>query len=39
VRALQLSGYDGAVAVEHEPETFDPSAELRAMRAELESWL
>ena len=39
LRALQRIGYDGAVAVEHEPETFDPSAELRAMRAELESWL
>jgi sugar phosphate isomerase/epimerase len=39
VRALQRIGYDGAVAVEHEPETFEPSADLRAMRAELESWL
>src|SRR5581483_3628177 len=39
VRALQRLGYAGAIAVEHEPETFDPSDELRAMREELETWL
>jgi L-ribulose-5-phosphate 3-epimerase len=36
VEALKRIGYEGAVAVEHEPETFDPSDDLRAMRAELE---
>jgi L-ribulose-5-phosphate 3-epimerase len=39
VRALQRLGYDGAIAVEHEPETFDPTEDIRAMRAELEGWL
>jgi len=39
VRALQRSGYAGAIAVEHEPETFDPSDDLRAMRRQLEGWL
>jgi sugar phosphate isomerase/epimerase len=39
VRALRRIGYAGAIAVEHEPETFDPSDDLRAMRAELEAWL
>ena len=39
VRALQGIGYDGAISVEHEPETFDPSDDVRAMRAELEGWL
>jgi L-ribulose-5-phosphate 3-epimerase len=39
VRALRRTGYAGAIAVEHEPETFDPSDEIRAMRAQLEGWL
>jgi sugar phosphate isomerase/epimerase len=39
VRALQRVGYGGAISVEHEPETFDPSEDVRAMRAELEGWL
>jgi sugar phosphate isomerase/epimerase len=39
VRALRRIGYAGAIAVEHEPETFDPSEDVRAMRAELERWL
>jgi L-ribulose-5-phosphate 3-epimerase len=39
VRTLQRIGYQGAIAVEHEPETFDPSDEVRAMREQLESWL
>jgi sugar phosphate isomerase/epimerase len=39
VRALQSIGYSGTVAVEHEPETFDPSDEIRSMRAQLERWL
>jgi len=36
VEALKRIGYGGAVVVEHEPEAFDPSDDLRAMRAELE---
>jgi len=39
VRVLESIGYTGAIAVEHEPETFDPTDDLRAMRAELEGWL
>ena len=33
VRALERIGYEGAISIEHEPETFDPSDDLRAMRA------
>lgn len=39
VRALQRIGYTGPIAIEHEPETFDPSDDIRAMRGELEAWL
>jgi sugar phosphate isomerase/epimerase len=39
VRALGRIGYTGAIAVEHEPETFDPTDDVRALRAELEAWL
>jgi L-ribulose-5-phosphate 3-epimerase len=39
VRALQRIGYDGTIVVEHEPETFDPSDEIRSMREQLEGWL
>lgn len=39
VRALRRLGYPGAISVEHEPETYDPSEDCRAMRAELERWL
>jgi L-ribulose-5-phosphate 3-epimerase len=39
VRALQRIGYAGAIAIEHEPETFDPSDEVRSMREQLEGWL
>ena len=39
VRALRRGGYDGAYAVEHEPEDHDPSEEIRAMRERLEGWL
>jgi L-ribulose-5-phosphate 3-epimerase len=38
VRALERIGYEGAISIEHEPETFDPSDDLRAMRTELEDW-
>ena len=39
VRALQRSGYGGALTVEHEPEDHDPSDEIRVMRERLEGWL
>jgi len=39
VRALEGIGYEGAISIEHEPETFDPSDDLRAMRAQLDDWL
>ena len=39
VRALERIGYAGALSVEHEPEDHDPSAEIRAMREQLEGWL
>ena len=39
VRVLQRIGYTGAIAVEHEPATFDPSEEIAWMRARLEEWL
>jgi sugar phosphate isomerase/epimerase len=39
VRVLQRTGYSGAIAVEHEPETFDPTDDVRAMREQLAGWL
>jgi sugar phosphate isomerase/epimerase len=39
VRVLQRTGYTGAIAVEHEPETFDPTDDVRAMREQLAGWL
>lgn len=39
VRALERSGYGGALTVEHEPEDHDPSDEIRSMRERLEGWL
>lgn len=39
VRTLQRIGYAGALSVEHEPETSDPSEDVRAMREQLEGWL
>ena len=39
VRTLRRLGYSGAIAVEHEPETFDPTDDVRAMRGQLEGWL
>lgn len=39
VRTLQRLGYQGTIAVEHEPESFDPTDDLRAMREQLEGWL
>jgi sugar phosphate isomerase/epimerase len=39
VRTLLDVAYTGAVSVEHEPEDHDPTAECRAMLAELRGWL
>jgi L-ribulose-5-phosphate 3-epimerase len=39
VRALRRIGYAGAIAVEHEPETSDPTDDVRAMRGLLEGWV
>ena len=39
VRTLRRIGYGGAIAVEHEPETFDPTDDIRVMRDELRAWL
>jgi sugar phosphate isomerase/epimerase len=39
VRALRRIGYAGAIAIEHEPETYDPTAQCAEMLAELRSWL
>jgi sugar phosphate isomerase/epimerase len=39
VRALQRIGYEGAIAIEHEPEDHDPGEECVAMLAELKGWL
>jgi sugar phosphate isomerase/epimerase len=39
VRALKRIGYTGAITVEHEPETSDPTAAVGEMRGELERWL
>jgi sugar phosphate isomerase/epimerase len=39
VRVLQRSGYGGAFCVEHEPERFDPTEDIREMRVMLEGWL
>jgi L-ribulose-5-phosphate 3-epimerase len=39
VRALRRQGYDGALTIEHEPETYDPSDDCRAMLAQLREWL
>ena len=39
MQTLRRLGYGGAIAVEHEPETFDPTDDVRAMREQLEGWL
>jgi L-ribulose-5-phosphate 3-epimerase len=39
VRALRRQGYEGALTIEHEPETHDPSEDCRAMLAQLREWL
>ncbi|MDX6485006.1 MAG: hypothetical protein QOF43_159 [Gaiellaceae bacterium] len=39
IDALRSIGYDGAITIEHEPETYDPTDDIWAMREELEEWL
>jgi sugar phosphate isomerase/epimerase len=39
VRALQRTGYWGAISVEHEPEHFNPTADIRAGLQMLRGWL
>ena len=39
VQVLQDIGYDGALVVEHEAELFDPTDDVRASLALLQSWL
>jgi sugar phosphate isomerase/epimerase len=39
VKALRRSRYTGTISVEHEPQNFDPSADVRANREMLEAWL
>jgi sugar phosphate isomerase/epimerase len=39
LRAMREIGYSGPVDIEHEPERFDPSEDIRASRVMLESWI
>jgi L-ribulose-5-phosphate 3-epimerase len=39
VRALRRIEYSGGIAVEHEPELYDPAEDCAAMRVQLEDWL
>lgn len=39
VRALQQIGYGGAISVEHEPETYDPTEDCEADLRMLRGWL
>ncbi len=39
VHALKEFGYAGAISVEHEPETFDPTMDVRASYRMLKQWL
>jgi len=39
VRALRRVGYTGALVVEHEPEAYDPTPDIGAMREQLLGWL
>jgi len=39
VEVLKQIGYEGAISVEHEPETFDPSEDCRADLQMLREWL
>ena len=39
LEALKRSGYVGPIAIEHEPELFDPSEDVRASLALVQDWL
>ncbi|MCA1553598.1 MAG: sugar phosphate isomerase/epimerase, partial [Chloroflexi bacterium] len=39
VETLQRIGYTGAISVEHEPETSDPTEDIKASYAMLREWL
>jgi L-ribulose-5-phosphate 3-epimerase len=39
LRALREQGYAGALTVEHEPETFDPTPDCMTSLAQLQGWL
>jgi L-ribulose-5-phosphate 3-epimerase len=39
VRALERNGYRGAISIEHEPETYDPTAEVVDNARMLRGWL
>ena len=39
VRVLDETGYRGAICVEHEPERFDPTEDVRVSRELLEGWM
>lgn len=39
VEALERIGYRGGISVEHEPESYDPHAEIRRARELLDGWL
>jgi L-ribulose-5-phosphate 3-epimerase len=39
VRTLQRIGYQGAISIEHEPENYDPSEDVKAGAAMVRQWL
>jgi sugar phosphate isomerase/epimerase len=39
VRVLQRAGYQGGISIEHEPEHYDPTEDIRAGLAMLRGWL
>jgi sugar phosphate isomerase/epimerase len=39
VRVLQVADYRGAISIEHEPELFDPTEDIIASKALLQTWL
>jgi L-ribulose-5-phosphate 3-epimerase len=39
VETLDRIGYTGAISVEHEPDHFDPTADVRASLRQLQRWM
>lgn len=39
VRAIKQTGYGGAISIEHEPERFDPTEDIRVSYSLLRGWL